>query len=133
MPDTDQGEIRVDKWLWAARFYKTRALAAAAVAGGKVKVNGERAKPAKDLRVGDMLSIHIGVFEYLVRVTAISARRGPAAEAVLLYAESDESKARRMQLATQLAAERGSGPIEQGRPNKRVRRERIRYKQRTAD
>lgn len=133
MADANQDEIRVDKWLWAARFFKTRALAAAAVAGGKVKVNGERAKPAKDIRAGDMLSIHIGMFEYLVRVAAISARRGPAAEAALLYAESDESKATRKQLATQLAAERGSGPIEQGRPSKRVRRERIRYKQRTVD
>lgn len=128
MTDTQESGIRIDKWLWAARFFKTRALAAEAVAGGKIKVNGERVKPAKTVRVGDALRIHIGPFEHAIRVQGLSARRGPATEAALLYVESDASKAARKQLAARLAAERMGAPTEQGRPTKRARRERIRFK-----
>lgn len=128
MTDAQESGIRIDKWLWAARFFKTRALAAEAVAGGKIKVNGERVKPAKTVRVGDALRIHIGPFEHAIRVQGISARRGPATEAALLYVESDASKAARKQLAARLAAEPMGAPTEQGRPNKRARRERIRFK-----
>jgi ribosome-associated heat shock protein Hsp15 len=73
--DTEDSTLRLDKWLWAARFFKTRALAAAAVTGGKVKLNGERVKAAKAIRPGDALNIHIGPYEYVVRVRALSARR----------------------------------------------------------
>lgn len=127
MAETNNG-IRIDKWLWASRFFKTRALAAAAVTGGKVKINGERAKPAKVVRVGDELRIHIGTYEYAIRALTLSDRRGPATQATLLYKESDESKAARKQLATRLAAERVYAPAEKGRPSKRARRERIRFK-----
>lgn len=129
MSAADDGETRLDKWLWAARFFKTRALASAAVASGKIKVNGARAKPARPVRVGDELRIHIGVYEYCVHVRAVRDRRGSATEAALLYTESEASQAARKQLASQLAAERASAPVDAGRPSKRARRERIRAKQ----
>ena len=133
MTDRDTDALRIDKWLWAARFFKTRALAAQAVAGGKVKVNGERAKPAKAVRVGDALRIHIGVYEYVVEVLALSARRGPASAASLLYRESEASAAARKALSARLAADKVLLPTDPARPNKRVRRERIRFKQRQGD
>lgn len=120
--------LRIDKWLWAARFFKTRALAAEAVAGGKVKVNGERVKAAKAIRLDDALSIHIGPFEYLVQVRALSARRGPAAQAALLYEESEPSKAARKELATRLAAEARIAAPATGRPSKKERRQVIQFK-----
>ena len=123
-------DLRIDKWLWAARFFKTRALATDAVAGGKVKVNGERVKPSKALRVGDELRIHLGPFEHIVTVLALASRRGPASAAALLYRESDASQAARKQLATQLAAERIYTPKDKGRPSKKARRELIRFKHR---
>src|SRR5438876_7196279 len=84
--------VRLDRWLWAARFFKTRALASAAIAGGKVHVNGTRAKPAKQLRVGDSLRLRIGPYEWLVTVCALSERRGPAKDAQLLYEESPDGR-----------------------------------------
>ena len=116
MAETEGRHIRIDKWLWAARFFKTRSLAAEAVAGGKVKVNGERVKPAKAIRLDDELSIRVGPYEHVVRVLGLSGRRGPAQEAALLYAESAQSKAAREALATRLAAERNYAPHEKGRP-----------------
>lgn len=83
---TENSTLRLDKWLWAARFFKTRALAAAVVAGGKVKLNGERVKAAKAIRPGDALNIHIGPYEYVVRVRALSARRRAARKMVCLNA-----------------------------------------------
>lgn len=133
MTDRDTDALRIDKWLWAARFFKTRALAAQAVAGGKVKVNGERAKPAKAVRVGDALRIHIGVYEYAVEVLALAARRGPASAAALLYREGEASAAARKALSARLAADKVLLPTDDARPNKRVRRERIRFKQRQTD
>jgi ribosome-associated heat shock protein Hsp15 len=123
----DDSIVRIDKWLWAARFFKARTLAAEAVAGGKVKVNGERVKAARAIRVGDALSIHIGPYEYELQVRVLSARRGPAAQAALLYEESAASKAARSELAARLAAER-RGVIPAGRPSKKGRREGIRFK-----
>lgn len=120
--------IRIDKWLWAARFFKTRALAAAAVAGGKVKLNGERVKAAKVLRVNDVLHLSIGPYEHAIRVRALSARRGPAPQAALLYEESESSQAARKALATRLAAERQHAIITDGRPSKKQRRQIIQLK-----
>ena len=128
MAGTEGSAIRIDKWLWAARFFKTRSLAAAAVAGGKVKVNGERVKPAKAIRLDDELSIHVGPYEYGVRVLGLSGRRGPAPEAALLYEESVQSKAAREALAARLSAERIYDSHEKGRPTKRARRQIIRFK-----
>ncbi|MBI3546399.1 MAG: RNA-binding protein [Gammaproteobacteria bacterium] len=128
MTQTQDNSIRIDKWLWAARFFKTRSLAAAAVAGGKVKVNGERVKAAKTVRLNDELRIHIGAYEHTVRVLGLSNRRGPAVEAALMYAESVESKAAREKLAAQLSAERIYTVREKGRPTKRARRQLIQFK-----
>jgi ribosome-associated heat shock protein Hsp15 len=125
---TEDNTLRLDKWLWAARFFKTRALATAAVAGGKVKLNGERVKAAKVIRPGDALNIHIGPYEYVVRVRALSARRGPAAQAAKLYEESESSQAARNELATRLAAERRLVTPPKGRPGKKERRQIIRFK-----
>jgi ribosome-associated heat shock protein Hsp15 len=126
--ETEGSHIRIDKWLWAARFFKTRSLAAEAVAGGKAKVNGERVKAAKAIRLDDELSIHVGPYEYVVRVLGMSGRRGPAPEAALLYEESVQSKVVRKELATRLSAERIYDSHEKGRPTKRARRQIIRFK-----
>src|SRR5260370_8402493 len=87
--------VRLDRWLWAARFFKTRALAAAAVGGGKVELNGARPKRAKPLAVGDRLRIRRGPFAYLVVVRALSEQRGPAGAAVTPYEEDPEGRRRR--------------------------------------
>lgn len=128
MTEAKSSDIRIDKWLWAARFFKTRSLAAQAIAGGKIKVNGERVKAARPIRPGDESRIRIGPYEYTIRVLHLSGRRGPATEAASLYQESDESKAARSQLAARLAAERVHSPGQKGRPSKRARRELIRFK-----
>jgi ribosome-associated heat shock protein Hsp15 len=113
--------MRLDKWLWAARFFKTRTLAVEAVTGGRVSVNGERAKPAKELKIGDTLSIRRPPFEHVVVVKALSDKRGSATVAAALFHETDESKARR----TVLIAEMKSLPQPRfkGRPTKKTRRD----------
>lgn len=117
------GAVRVDKWLWTARFFKTRALAAAAIEGGKVEVNGERAKRARAVRPGDVIRIRLGPYEHIVTVRALSARRGPAAEAMALYQEDPAPRARRERLAEQHRLARQSFAYGEGKPTKRERRE----------
>jgi ribosome-associated heat shock protein Hsp15 len=121
--DTDDGRVRLDKWLWAARFFKTRSLAAEAVAGGKVQVNGDRAKRARPLQVGDEVRVRLGPYEHLVVVRALSGRRGPASAAAELYQERPESVAAREALAIQLKTVHSAFVAEKGRPTKRDRRE----------
>jgi ribosome-associated heat shock protein Hsp15 len=121
--DTDDGRVRLDKWLWAARFFKTRALASEAIGGGKVQVNGDRAKRARPLQVGDEVRVRLGPYEHLVVVKALSARRGPAAVAAGLYEERPESLAARETLARQLKTLHAAFVPEKGRPTKRDRRE----------
>ena len=128
MTDSEAPRVRIDKWLWAARFYKTRALAAAAVEGGKAQVNGERVKPAKLLKAGDTLMVRNGPFVWDITVLALSERRGPAAEAANLYRESEESRKAREGKAALINAERHSGPVYlKGRPTKKRRRAIIRF------
>jgi ribosome-associated heat shock protein Hsp15 len=123
------GRVRVDKWLWAARFFKTRSLAVDAIASGKVTVNDERTKPAKLLQVGDEVSIRLGPYEHIVMVRGISERRGPATVAATLYEETEESRAARAKLAEQLRiAPAGFVYEEKGRPTKRDRREIDRFR-----
>ena len=113
--------MRLDKWLWAARFFKTRTLAAEAIAGGRVSVNGDRAKPAKELRVDDSLAIRRPPFEHAIVVKALADKRGPAAIAATLYEETPESLARRAALAAEIRSQ--PEPRFKGRPTKKTRRD----------
>jgi len=114
-------DTRLDKWLWAARFYKTRSLAADAIVGGKVHLNGDHAKRAKPVQVGDVVRIRNGMYETTVRVRALASRRGSATEAGKLYEETPESRAARDALVVQL---RGMpGAYDAGRPSKKDRRD----------
>ena len=127
MSETED-RARVDKWLWAARFYKTRSLAAEAVAGGKVQVNGERVKRAKPLQIGDEIRIRLGPYEHHVVVRDLSTQRGPAARALELYEETAESRAAREALALQLRSLHAAFVPERGRPTKKDRRDIRRFK-----
>jgi ribosome-associated heat shock protein Hsp15 len=113
--------MRIDKWLWAARFFKTRTLAVAAIAAGHVTVNGERAKAAKALRVGDRVVVRRPPFEHAVAVKALSDQRGGAAAAALLFEETGESRARRASVAAEMKAM--PQPRFKGRPTKKTRRD----------
>ena len=115
--------LRVDKWLWAARFYKTRSLATAAIHAGHVKLNGTAVKPARDLRPGDTLELAIGEVTWTVEVLGLNDQRRPASEAQRLYAETPQSSARRAALkeAQRLAPNPGSDL--RGRPTKKARRQ----------
>jgi len=121
--------VRLDKWLWAARFFKTRAASSTAVAGGKVQVNGSRAKPAKQVQVGDNLRVRVGPYEWIVTVRAVTERRGSARDAQLLYDESPEGRAARERLAE--AHRIAPAPTYQGkgRPTKKERRELQRFEE----
>jgi len=120
--------VRVDKWLWAARFFKTRGLAAEAIAGGRVQVNGARAKHAKTIRPGDQIRLRLGPFEHLLTVLALSVHRGPATQAALLYQEDPEGKARRLHLAEQHRLAAHAFTYGEGKPSKKDRREMLRFK-----
>ena len=119
----DDARVRLDKWLWAARFYKTRALASEAVAGGKVQVNGDRAKRARPVQPGDEVRIRQGPYEHHVVVRALSARRGPASAAAELYEEGADSIAAREAMALQLKSLHAAFVPDKGRPTKKDRRE----------
>ena len=123
MTESDDSRIRLDKWLWAARFYKTRSLAAEAIAGGKVQVNGDRVKRARPMQVGDEVRIRLGPYEHNILVRALSDRRGPAADAARLYEETPASRAARETLALQLKSLHAAFVPERGRPTKKDRRE----------
>lgn len=123
IPKTESHDtVRLDKWLWAARFFKTRALAVEAVAGGKVQVNGVRVKRAKHLKVGDRIRVHKGPYEHHLTVRTLSERRGPAKDAALLYEEAPESKVARERLAEQLKLAASASTHSKGRPTKKDRR-----------
>ncbi len=115
-------KVRIDKWLWAARFFKTRSLASKAVSGGHVHVNGSRVKPARVVLVGDRLHIRRGVIEFEVMVLELSGRRGPAIKAQTLYKETDESIERREQETLERRLQRPAGSLPARRPDKRDRR-----------
>lgn len=114
--------VRVDKWLWAARFYKTRALATEAVAGGRVHVNGERVKPAKLIHLSDVLEITRGTERWTVRVEGLAERRGPAHVAQGLYTETDDSRSAREQHTLERRFARALGADLGARPTKQARR-----------
>lgn len=114
--------LRIDRWLWFTRFYKTRGLAATAVAGGHVRINGERASPGQRVRCGDIVEIVRAQLPYELTVTGIPQRRGPATEARACYRESANSVAKRERLTQQLTADRRQMPRTAGRPDKHTRR-----------
>jgi ribosome-associated heat shock protein Hsp15 len=114
--------VRLDKWLWAARFYKTRAAATEAVTGGRVHVNDQATKPAKAVRVGDRLEITTGRSRFVVDVLETSERRGPPAEAARLYAETPKSREAREQASAERRMAPPPQPVSGGRPTKRDRR-----------
>jgi ribosome-associated heat shock protein Hsp15 len=114
--------VRLDKWLWAARFFKTRSAAQQAIEGGKVKLNGERTKPAKDLKPGDRLLIHIRGYEWDIEVRQLSDQRGPAPIARTLYEESEESREKRALEVEKRRRFNEPASTIQGRPTKRDRR-----------
>lgn len=122
MTETDD-RVRLDKWLWAARFFKTRSLAAEAIAGGKVQVNGDRVKRAKPVQIGDEIRIRQGPFEHQIVVRELSDRRGPAVDAAKLYEETAGSRATREAMALQLKSLHAAFVPERGRPTKKDRRE----------
>ncbi|MDF3127906.1 S4 domain-containing protein [Kiritimatiellaeota bacterium B1221] len=115
--------VRLDKWLWAARFYKTRPLAQKAIEGGKVRAEGARAKAGKKLQVGQALEIRVGMELYQITVVALSEKRGPASQARTLYEESSESVKAREQASVERKAAAAAEPrFDRGRPDKKQRR-----------
>lgn len=122
--------MRIDKWLWAARFFKTRSLAQDEVGLGRVLIGGQRAKPSRDVRVGDRLEIHRGEEVFTIYIEALSNTRGPAVEAQKLYRETEESRvAREAKRAAMKIAYEPASTIRQGRPTKREGRELRRFKE----
>jgi ribosome-associated heat shock protein Hsp15 len=120
-------KVRLDKWLWATRFFKTRPLATEAIAGGRVHVNGRRVKPGKVLCTGDTLSIRCGQNLYVITVRGLASRRGPASQVSLLYEETEESRQNRTEIAEQQRSCNALHVQQKARPNKRNRRTIIRY------
>ena len=122
--------MRLDKWLWAARFFKTRALASEAVEGGKVHLNGQRTKPGKDVRVGSRLQINKGGLEWQIEIRILPTQRRPASEAKEFYTEDEASRQRREATAAEIRAVRKATPLRTpSKPNKRDRRLIHRFKE----
>lgn len=123
-PGIGKAGVRLDKWLWAARFFKTRSLAADEIARGRVAVNGQAAKASREVRVGDRLEVTVGGFRRALVVQGVSGVRGPAPVATLLYAEEEASiREREAALARRKLAPEPAAAIEDGRPTKRDRRQ----------
>jgi ribosome-associated heat shock protein Hsp15 len=120
---SEDSAVRIDKWLWAARFFKTRSQATQAIEQGRVRLNGERIKPAREIRAGDRLEIHVGDADWTVTVRALSMQRGPAPVAQQLYEEDPASQARRQQQMSERKLTVSPAAAIKGRPTKRDRRQ----------
>lgn len=120
---TSLERMRLDKWLWAARFFKTRSLATQAIEHGRVKLNGERIKPARDVKPGDRLEVHVNDAGWTLTVRALSMQRGPAPVAQALYEEDPDSQARRQQQMSERKLASHPAASVKGRPTKRDRRQ----------
>jgi len=127
-PEEDDGKVRLDKWLWAARFYKTRQLAHESLELGRVLVNGERVKASRIVREGDELLLRINQLEYRITVLQLATQRRPAKEAVLMYQEDAAVRQAREEHILLLKAEHASFPHGDGRPTKKARRDISRFK-----
>jgi len=123
MPSERPAGLRIDKWLWAARFFKTRSLATTAINAGRVRLNGSTVKPARELRPGDTLDVSIEAIRWTLTVRALNDQRRPAAEAQQLYAETPESSAKRAALKETLRLAPNPGSDLRGRPTKKARRQ----------
>lgn len=121
-------KVRLDKWLWAARFFKTRAKAKEAIDGGKVHIDGNRARPSKEIKLGELIQLRQGWDEKVVVVKALSEKRQGAPEAALLYTETSGSIEKRLQIAEQRKAA-GNQVISEGRPTKKDRRQIHRFRE----
>ena len=121
-------QVRMDKWLWAARFFKTRSLAARACELGRVEANGQQSKPSREVRVGDLLKVKNDGGDFQVEVLVLSETRGPAAAAQLLYRETDASRELRLKMAEERKAIPHFETLRQGKPSKRGRREIDRFR-----
>ncbi len=128
-----QGKVRLDKWLWAARFFKTRSIAKQAIEGGKVHCNGSRSKSSREIEVGYELQIRQGWDELTVVVKALSDQRGSAPQAALLYEETRESAEKRKLEAEKRKSLRAANPFSEGRPTKKDRRQIHRFKRKSAE
>jgi ribosome-associated heat shock protein Hsp15 len=120
-PNEGPGTARIDRWLFGVRLFKSRSLAAQAVVGGKVHINGDRVKPSREVRSGDVVTFIRGAVEFECTVAAIPARRGPAAEASRCYVESAQSEARRAEFAQRMKVASGLTPRPDERPDKHDR------------
>ena len=125
--------VRLDRWLWAARLYRTRTQAGQAIDGGKVQLNGQRAKPAKPVRIGDRVRVRKGPYEYHLEVTGLSEKRGPAAEAARIFCESEASRKAREELALRLKNDPWAQVKTKGRPTKKERRDLERFRGRARE
>jgi len=125
--------VRIDKWLWAARFFKTRALATRACELGRIQSNNQPAKPAREVRVGDFLQIRSEAGEFHVEVLLLSQIRGPASVAQTLYRETEASRELREKLAAERKTLKIFTPAPEGRPSKRDRRRIIQFRSRTSN
>lgn len=126
--DSDADKIRLDKWLWAARFFKTRSLATVAISGGHVHLNGARVKPSRSVKLDDELRIKKGSVEFTVHIRGLSGRRGPASVAQTLYEETEASRSQRETQSEQRRLMADAGPRPDKRPSKRDRRHIIRFR-----
>lgn len=131
--DSSLTEMRLDKWLWCARFYKTRALATTAIKGNKVSVNKLATKPSKIIKLGDNIKINKSPYQYTITIQKIAHNRLSASQAALLYEEDSESIQKREELEKQIKADSASYPRTIGRPSKRDRRHIIRFTRKTTD
>jgi len=120
--ENEDAAVRLDKWLWAARFFKTRSLASKAVSGGHVHLNGKRVKPSRTVQGGEQLRIKRGTEEYTVNILALSSRRGPAKVAVTLYEETEQSLTQRQEAREQRKLVKAPAVRPEGRPDKHDRR-----------
>ena len=127
-PDNDKARVRMDKWLWAARFFKTRAIASRACELGRVESNGQQAKPSRGVHVGDLLKVTNDGGAFQVEVLLLSEMRGPAAAAQALYSETEESRELRLRVARERKAMAPFEAALEGRPSKRNRRELDRFR-----
>ena len=123
-----QAKVRIDKWLWAARFFKTRAMATEAINGGHVHVNGQRIKPSRPLSIGDELTVTKPPYTFIIEVIDLSEKRGPASKAMLLYQETEQSQLKRETLREQIKLQAANSPAPRRRPDKQQRRKIIRFK-----